>query len=150
MWQSWQVLDWVTAHKQLTDFQGIAWWSWSEYHWNVALKPRLGHNFVHTGLSCRPALSSWCVAYITLNFNMWRHVCEKKIASEVAARGDGGVAGEGRVVGVPKFHSWVKCTMLCINEYQFRLDVQHFPWPVYYITLVMLCYKQSNRTPRGS
>ena len=26
-------------------------------------------------------------------------------------RGDGGVAGEGRVVGVPKFHSWGKCTM---------------------------------------
>ena len=23
-------------------------------------------------------------------------------------RGDGGVAGEGRVVGVPKFHSWDK------------------------------------------
>ena len=22
-------------------------------------------------------------------------------------RGDGGVAGEGRLVGVPKFHSWV-------------------------------------------
>ena len=30
----------------------------------------------------------------------------EKIASEVAVRGDGGVAGEGRVVGVPKFHSW--------------------------------------------
>ena len=26
-------------------------------------------------------------------------------------RGEGGVAGEGRVVGVPKFHSWGKCTM---------------------------------------
>ena len=24
-------------------------------------------------------------------------------------RGDSGVAGEGRVVGVPKFHSWGKC-----------------------------------------
>ena len=30
-------------------------------------------------------------------------------------RGDGGVAGEGRVVGVPKFHSWGKCTMLLTN-----------------------------------
>ena len=29
----------------------------------------------------------------------------------VAVRGEGGVAGEGRVVGVPKFHSWGKCTM---------------------------------------
>ena len=26
-------------------------------------------------------------------------------------RGDGGVAGEGRVVGIPNFHSWGKCTM---------------------------------------
>ena len=30
-------------------------------------------------------------------------------------RGDGGVAGEGRVVGVPKFHSWGKCTMPLSN-----------------------------------
>ena len=26
-------------------------------------------------------------------------------------RGDGSVAGEGRVVGVPKSHSWGKCIM---------------------------------------
>ena len=32
-------------------------------------------------------------------------------------RGDGGVAGEGRVVGVPKFHSWDKCTMPLTNIY---------------------------------
>ena len=30
-------------------------------------------------------------------------------------RGEGGVAGEGRVVGVPKFHSWAKCTMPFTN-----------------------------------
>ena len=30
-------------------------------------------------------------------------------------RGDGGVAGERRVVGVPKFHSWDKCTMPLTN-----------------------------------
>ena len=30
-------------------------------------------------------------------------------------RGDGGVAGEGRVVGVPKFHSGGKCTMILTN-----------------------------------
>ena len=30
-------------------------------------------------------------------------------------RGDSGVAGEGRVVGVPKFHSRCKCTMLLTN-----------------------------------
>ena len=45
-------------------------------------------------------------------------------------RGDGGVAGEGRVVGVPKFHSWGKCTMPLTN---INMDVQRFLWPVYYI-----------------
>ena len=30
-------------------------------------------------------------------------------------RGDGGVAGEERVVGTPKFHSWGKCTMPLTN-----------------------------------
>ena len=30
-------------------------------------------------------------------------------------RGEGGVAGAGRVVGVPKFHSWGKCTMPLTN-----------------------------------
>ena len=29
--------------------------------------------------------------------------------------GESGVAGEGRVVGVPKFHSWGKCTMPLTN-----------------------------------
>ena len=47
-------------------------------------------------------------------------------------RGDGGVAGDGRIVDVPKFHSWGKCTMPLINEYQLRLDVQRFLWPVNY------------------
>ena len=30
-------------------------------------------------------------------------------------RDDGGVAGEGRVVGVPKFHLWDKCTLILTN-----------------------------------
>ena len=30
-------------------------------------------------------------------------------------RGEGGVAGDGRVVGVRKFHSWGKCTMPLTN-----------------------------------
>ena len=30
-------------------------------------------------------------------------------------RGDSGVAVEGRVVGVPMFHSWGKCTMPLTN-----------------------------------
>ena len=29
--------------------------------------------------------------------------------------GEGSVAGEGRVVGVPMFHSWGKCTMPLMN-----------------------------------
>ena len=33
----------------------------------------------------------------------------------IAVRGDSSVAGEGRVVGVPKFHSWGKCTMPLMN-----------------------------------
>ena len=28
---------------------------------------------------------------------------------------DSSVAGEGRVVGIPKFHSWGKCTMPLTN-----------------------------------
>ena len=65
-------------------------------------------------------------------------------------RGESGVTGEGRAVGVPKFHLWGKCTMP-INEYQLRLDVQCFVWPVYYISYIILSiYEQSNRTPRCS
>ena len=30
-------------------------------------------------------------------------------------RGDGDVVGEGRIVGVPKFHSRAKCTMPLTN-----------------------------------
>ena len=44
-----------------------------------------------------------------------RHHIRGKIASWVTVRGEGGVAGEGRVVGVPKFHSWGKCTMPLTN-----------------------------------
>ena len=48
-------------------------------------------------------------------------------------KGESGVAGEGRVVGVPKFHSWGKCMHHAVNGYQLRLDVQWFLWPVNYI-----------------
>ena len=37
------------------------------------------------------------------------------MASGIAVKGDGGVASEGRVVGVPKFHFWDKCTMPLAN-----------------------------------
>ena len=38
-------------------------------------------------------------------------VTSRKISSAVAVGGEGGVAGEGRIVGAPKFYSWGKCTM---------------------------------------
>ena len=47
-------------------------------------------------------------------------------------RGDSGVAGEGRVVGVPKFHSWGKCTMALTN-----IDLQCFLWLAYYIVIYL-------------
>ena len=43
------------------------------------------------------------ILYIGI-LNTRRHV-RVKITSGVAVRGDGGVAGKGRVVGIPKFHS---------------------------------------------
>jgi len=49
-------------------------------------------------------------------------------------RGDSGVtgvAGEGRVVGVPKFHSRGKCTMPLTYINSDCMDVQCFLWPVY-------------------
>ena len=55
-----------------------------------------------------------------------RHV-SAKITSGATERGEGGVAGEGKLVGVPKFHSWGKCTM--------PLNVQRFLWHVYYSIL---------------
>ena len=45
---------------------------------------------------------------------MCRHV-SGEIASGVTVRGDCGVAGEGRLIGVPKVHSWGKCTMPFMN-----------------------------------
>ena len=37
------------------------------------------------------------------------------IPSGTAVRGWGGVAGEGKLVDVPTFHSWGKCTMTLTN-----------------------------------
>ena len=42
------------------------------------------------------------------------HVTSRKKRNCFGSRCDG-VAGEGRVVGVPKFHSWGKCTMPLTN-----------------------------------
>ena len=64
------------------------------------------------------------ILYIDI-LNVWCHI-RGKIASEVAVRGEGGVAGEERVVGVPSFIPGISAPWL-------RLDVQCFLWPVNYI-----------------
>ena len=45
------------------------------------------------------------------------HVTSRKRKNHfgAAVRCDSGVAGEGRVVGVPRFHSWGKCTIPLTN-----------------------------------
>ena len=40
---------------------------------------------------------------------------KRKNRFESRCEGDSSVAGEGRVVGVPKFYSWAKCTMPLTN-----------------------------------
>ena len=56
-------------------------------------------------------------------------------------RGGDGIAGGGKVIGVPKFHSWGKCTMTLTK---LRLDVQRF------LACVLIIYTASwgviNRT----
>ena len=40
---------------------------------------------------------------------------KRKNRFATTVKGEAGVAGEGSVVGVPKFHSWDKCTMPLTN-----------------------------------
>ena len=56
----------------------------------------------------------------------------KEISSGVTVRGEGegGVAGEWRVVGEPKFHSWGKCTMAVTNIHS-DLRFNCFLWPLH-------------------
>ena len=54
-------------------------------------------------------------------------------------RGDSGVAGKGRVVGIPKFYSWGKCTMPSTNINSDWTSNQ-FHWPVYYIMLLVILF----------
>ena len=56
-------------------------------------------------------------------------------------RGDGGVAGEGRVVGVPKFHSWGKCTVILTNINSDWMSKASSG-------LCIIIFEQSNRTLR--
>ena len=48
-------------------------------------------------------------------------------------RGDSGVAGEGRVVGIPKFYSLGKCTIPLTNINSDGISNGFSIWPVYYI-----------------
>ena len=52
-------------------------------------------------------------------------------------RGDGGVAGEERVVGVPKFHSWGKCTMPLMNINSDRMSKASSGLCIIYIMRVL-------------
>ena len=62
-------------------------------------------------------------------------------------RGEGGAAGEGSVVGVPKFHSSDKCTMSLTNINSY---VQRFLWPVNYIVIMLVLYFTSWGVTRPS
>ena len=52
---------------------------------------------------------------VCLTYQQW-YVSTLHSSSDSFLISEGGVAGEGRVVGVPKFHSWGKCTMLIKQE----------------------------------
>ena len=55
-------------------------------------------------------------------------------------RGDSGVAGEGRVFGIPKFYSWSKCTMPLRNINSDRMSNASSGLHVYYIMLYYIIY----------
>ena len=59
-------------------------------------------------------------------------------------RDDSGVAGEGRIVGVTKFHSWDKCTMPSTN---INSDWMSNAFSGLYIALIV---EQSNCIPKYS
>ena len=45
-------------------------------------------------------------------------------------RGDSGAAGEGRVVGVPKFLSWCKCTMPWMSNASSGCELSTYAGPL--------------------
>ena len=49
-------------------------------------------------------------------------------------RKDGGVTGEGRVVVVPKFHSWGKCTKNPELDFRISLDFRLNFWIDFWIS----------------
>ena len=55
-----------------------------------------------------------------------------KIPSGAAVRGECGVAGEGKLAGVPKFHPWCKCTMPLMNiQSDWMSDASSGQWIIY-------------------
>ena len=68
-------------------------------------------------------LYSWFISPTALNTRsndfirsyMIERVTSRISALGVTVRDEGSVAGKGRVVGVPKVHSWGKCTMPLTN-----------------------------------
>ena len=57
-----------------------------------------------------------CVAMAFICKHMKHHV-SREVSSRVTMRGEGGVTGEGRLVGECRFNSWGKCTMAFTNMY---------------------------------
>ena len=54
--------------------------------------------------------------------------------------GHSGVAGEGKVVGVPKFHSWGKCTMALTNINSDWMSNASTGLCIIYLDYIILCY----------
>ena len=64
-------------------------------------------------------------------------------------RGDSGVAGEGRVAGTPKFHSWGKYTMPLTNINSDWMSNASSGLCIIYLYYAG-SFEQSNHTPRCS
>ena len=65
-------------------------------------------------------------------------------------RGDGGVAGEYRDVGLPKFHSWGKCTMPLTNINSDWMSNASSGLCIIMGYIIYIFNEQSNHTPRCS
>ena len=73
------------------------------------------------------------ILYVVPWLNVGRHVS----ALGVTVRDEGNVAGEGRVVGIPKFHSWHKFTMPLTNINSDRMSNTSSACVLTYITWVL-------------
>ena len=62
-----------------------------------------------------------------------------------AVRGESGVAGEGKLVALPNFHSWGKCTMPLLN---IQLDWMSNTSSGLYIIYFLFIYMSKVTTPQ--